>query len=375
MGARHLRGYAELDRAQPGSLRLRAVCDPRLDAAERLATQAEALLGYRPSRFGSAPEALARDTRIEAADVCTEPASHAEVVIPLLESGVHVQVEKPLAASIRDGAGMVAENYRRDPMNRLVRHVIQSGAIGRIRFISHISVSAGRHVLVTPWRHGWRQGGLMVDMGVHYADMLEYLCGLIETVYALKQKCRETREWRLDGGNAQEVPVECDDCYSALLTFRSGAQGVWVMDLGSAGERQWERTVHGTAGAVSGPPDRSGQAVRLQKGEETLEGEALVKAFPEFRLNGIEAALFGERPAAYQMDFDEIDRKLIAVETADFLDAARTGRTPEVSAEEGLRALAVSLAALESAHAGTPVRVDDVLRGKIADFQEWMEER
>ena len=35
MGGRHLRGYAELERARPGSLRLRAVCDPRVEVAER----------------------------------------------------------------------------------------------------------------------------------------------------------------------------------------------------------------------------------------------------------------------------------------------------------------------------------------------------
>ena len=45
MGARHLRGYAELERARPGTLRLRAVCDLREEAAERVATEAEARLG------------------------------------------------------------------------------------------------------------------------------------------------------------------------------------------------------------------------------------------------------------------------------------------------------------------------------------------
>src|SRR5205814_2797855 len=115
---------------------------------------------------------------------------------------------------------------------------------------------------------------------------------------------------------------------------------------------------------LTGPPDRSGQPVRLQLGDKAMEGEALVKAFPGFRLNGIEAAVFGERPASYRMDFAEIDRKLIAVETADFLDAVREGRSPEVSAGAGLRALAVSVAVLESAHAGVPVPVDEVLSGQ-----------
>ena len=49
MGGRHLRGYAALEAVRPGSLRLRAVCDPQPAAAERVAAEAEGLLGYRPA--------------------------------------------------------------------------------------------------------------------------------------------------------------------------------------------------------------------------------------------------------------------------------------------------------------------------------------
>src|SRR5262249_23127229 len=76
MGGRHLRGYGELERARPGSLRLRAVCDLRPEAAERVAAEAEALLGYRPRACGSAAEALDREPGITAADVVTEPRTH-----------------------------------------------------------------------------------------------------------------------------------------------------------------------------------------------------------------------------------------------------------------------------------------------------------
>ena len=91
MGARHLRGYSELERTRPGSLRLRAVCDPRAEAAERVAAEAEALLGCRPRCFATAEHVLAAEPGIEAADVATEPSSHPEVVIPLLEAGLHVR--------------------------------------------------------------------------------------------------------------------------------------------------------------------------------------------------------------------------------------------------------------------------------------------
>src|SRR5437868_1723213 len=107
MGARHLKGYAELERARPGSLRLRAVCDPRAEAAERVAAEAEALLEYLPRTFPSAEAALASEPGVLAADLVTDPRSHPDLLIALLEAGLHVQVEKPLAVTVAPGARMV----------------------------------------------------------------------------------------------------------------------------------------------------------------------------------------------------------------------------------------------------------------------------
>jgi predicted dehydrogenase len=386
MGGRHLRGYAELERVQPGSLRLRAVCDLRAEAAHRLAEEAEALLGYRPRACSCAAEALEREPGILAADVVTQPSSHPEVVIPLLDAGIHVQVEKPLAVTVaagraiaaaaaRSGAVLaVAENYRRDPMNRLLQHGVASGAIGTPHFLSQIYASPGQRVVVSPWRHAWAQGGLALDVGVHYADMLEFLLGPVETVTALAQQVCAAREWGEPAGEPagepQPVPVECDDLYAALLTFAGAAHGVWIMNFAGAGEGQWQRTVHGSLGTVSGPADRSGRRVRLQRGNEVLEGEALVAALPGFRLSGVEARLFGERPGTCPMEFAAMDRKLIAVETADFLAAVRERRAAEVSGEVGLRSVALVMALLEAAHSGRPVRVEDVLSGAVRAFQE-----
>jgi predicted dehydrogenase len=64
-----------------------------------------------------------------------------------------------------------------------------------------------------------------------------------------------------------------------------------------------------------------------------------------------------------------MDRRLLAIETADFLDAITEGRAPEVDAEQGLRSVAVVMALLESAASGQPVGVSDVLRGKVDGFQ------
>ncbi len=391
MGTRHLRGHAVLERARPGSLRLRAVCDPRAEAANRVADEAVQLLGYRPRPCAGVAEALAIEPGIVAADVVTDPRSHPEVVIGLLEAGVHVQVEKPMALTVAAGRPMldaaartgkvlaVAENYRRDPMARLVRHAIASGAVGRPHFVSEFHISDGRRVVVTPWRHDWAQGGLALDVGVHYSDMLEYLLGRVAIVSARSIRVRDTRDWTPPPTAAdpdpapRAMPVECDDLYTSTLAFESGVEGVWVMHYGASGGGHWQRVIHGDGGSVSGPPDRTGQPARLQRGAEVLEGEAMVAALPDFRLNDTEALFFGHSPGAYEMPFPEIDRNLIAIETAEFLDAVRDGRQPEVAGMEGLRAVAVVMALLESAHCGAPVRVEDVMSGKVRAFQDRME--
>src|SRR5207244_5416100 len=98
-------------------------------------------------------------------------------------------------------------------------------------------------------------------------------------------------------------------------------------------------------------------------------------ALPEFHLGPTEALLFGERAATYSTPFEEIDRKLIAIETADFLDAIHEERPPEVTGEFGLHSVALVMALLESVHAGVPVRVDDVLDGSVRSFQDRVEGR
>jgi predicted dehydrogenase len=374
MGARHLRGYAELEDVLPGSLRLCAVCDLQVEAAERVAEEAERRLGYRPDVYRTVEEALEGHPEIEAADVVVGNRAHDSVVIPLLEADLDILVEKPLAVTVARGRRMVevarrrnrilavAENNRRDPMNRLMRHILQSGLIGRPNFVLQTSIGTGRRIIASPWRHAMSNGGLALDVGIHQAYILEMLLGPIQTVYAVSQQVWPKRQWRRPDGTVEEIPVESDDLFAATLTFENGVQGVWVMYFGSAGIGQWGRIIFGDQGTLEGPSDRSGRPVKVQRGGETLTGDSLLDAIPDFRLNEIEARLFGgERLASYSFESVETDRKLIAAELADFIAAVRERRKPEVPGELGLRAVAIIRSVLESAATGRPIDVENML--------------
>jgi len=241
MGERHLRGYGELERVKPDSLRLCAVCDLRREASEKVADEAEQLLGYRPYVYRTAFEALEQDSDIEAVDVVTGNRTHDSVVIPLLEAGQDVIVEKPLAVTVARGRRMVetakrcnqilavAENNRRDPMNRLMRHIIQSGFIGEPNFLIQTSISTGRRIIASLWRHDIASGGLALDVGIHQGYILEMLLGRIETVYATSQQVWQKRQWKKSSQGAEDIPVESDDVFAATLSFENGVQGVWIM--------------------------------------------------------------------------------------------------------------------------------------------------
>ena len=129
----------------------------------------------------------------------------------------------------------------------------------------------------------------------------------------------------------------------------------------------------GSEGTLNMPGDRGGKPVEVRRGGETLSGEALLAELPGYRLNEIETKLFGERPASYSLEGPMTDRKLIAAEMHDFVEAVRDGRPPEADGVAGLRSMALIYAVLEAAVKGETVTVEDVLAGRFRAFQDRVE--
>src|SRR5262249_2884677 len=120
-----------------------------------------------------------------------------DVAIKAFEAGIDVLCEKPLTLTVGEGVRLVeaakkagrklgtAENYRRDPINRLGKALLDAGAIGRPFLMTQQSAGSGEFVIITPWRHRKDRGGIVIDMGVHYMDILEYYLGEIESVVGM----------------------------------------------------------------------------------------------------------------------------------------------------------------------------------------------
>jgi predicted dehydrogenase len=398
MGHRHLRGFAELERIGRNNFELVAVCDEVADNAGFMAEEASRLLGRRPNIALDLDEL--EKMGVKALDVTTTPRSHHEIVSEAVERNWHIMVEKPMGLTVRacnvirecvDRSELVvsvAENFRRDPISRLARALLEAQAIGSPRLMIQQSVSGSDLMTISKWRHQKDQSGVLLDVDVHTMDMAEYLLGEIEEIYSrvkLHERVRRNpAAYGQEGGSnpagvygrwQAEMPAEfeatAEDAAYSTLGFKSGAVGQFITDHAGHGEVVWRRQIFGAGGSMLLPKDRSGGCIILNRdGEPVLDDQRILDLVPDFHLDEITSALFAsQRPWRYEFDFSSTDRKLIAVEYADFARAIEHGSPPEVDVEQGMRSVAAAYAVLESGTLGLPVRLRDMISGKIDAYQ------
>jgi predicted dehydrogenase/nucleoside-diphosphate-sugar epimerase len=137
------------------------------------------------------------DTSVaDAALVATPAFLHAPGSIDLMNRGLHVLVEKPMALTHADAARMVATARDRGvvltvglfrrllPAVRLFRAALDGGHIGEIVNVVAEVGDAYTWPLTTlaGMRRGEAGGGMLVDMGSHVLDLLLYICDATPTL-------------------------------------------------------------------------------------------------------------------------------------------------------------------------------------------------
>ena len=399
MGRRHLAGLGELGRSDHDAVALVAVCDLNERNATALADEAGQLLGHRPAVFTDL-ERMAREAEgLEAASCTVETGAHHRVAAALLDLGLHTLCEKPLALTIRGcdqiiaaaarGGRIlsVAENFRRDPINRLVRSLLDDGAIGDRQFIMETAVRGRDTLFITPWRHQKLTGTIPLDAGVHNADILLYYFGQVASAFGqarLFHKTRITRGTDGPGGfyakwaaNLPEtVEATGEDAIFGMISFKNGTLGQWVEHHAGHGESFRHRMVFGTKGSISVPEDRTGKPNRLVLDDGTAIGDDRILEYaPSYKLDRVTALHFGgERPWSYDFDFATTDRKLLAVEYAELAACIRTGAAPEVDGATGRHAVAIVYALFESQIANRPVTIAEIESSAVDAYQREIDE-
>jgi predicted dehydrogenase len=193
--------------------RVAAVADPRPQAARALAEE----LGC--AAFGSHQE-MADRVHLDAALVCTPPASHAEICLELLARRVAVLCEKPLALGAECARRMVAaaeeagvlltmaSKFRYVEDVKRAKSIVASGILGEIVLLENAftaRIDMARRWNAQPRVSG---GGVLIDNGTHSVDLVRYFLGPIAEVHAM------------EGKRVQRLPVE--DTVRLLMRSQNG---------------------------------------------------------------------------------------------------------------------------------------------------------
>jgi predicted dehydrogenase len=388
MGTRHLHGLKELADSPFDNVELAAVCDISRDHAELAAREAESLLGVRPPVFTDVAQ-MVRDTGdLAAVDVVTDPSTHHTVACEAMDLGLHVLVEKPMAitvgtcrmmvdAATRNGRILsVAENFRRDPSARVVRHLLETGELGRVYMGVYHSLGAGDAIFISPWRHRKERGGFLLDIAVHFTHMIRYQLGDVATVYGNAHMVEPVRRKAQTGAmdyefyrrrlRAMDAEIEAaaEDTAQALLTMERGAAVNLI--VGISGHAAHSRTaILGDGGSVDGFGDRGGRVSLQRRDEEALSQEQLLAAQADL-LDPLTRYLF---PTGVTDTDPKVDIKLIAYELHEMAEAVLEGRRVEVDGACGLKDVAALYAVFESATAGRAVSMEEVESCRTYTYQ------
>ena len=276
-------------------------------------------------------EAILADPEIEAIINTTPNDVHLVTTRAAAAAGKHVFLDKPIANSIPDGraitaacreAGVVlALGYqrRRESHFRTIRQQIDAGLFGKlVNAEANISRDRLGKVDLSSWRYqaAGMPGGVMLQIGIHYIDVLAYLIGPIHAVRA------QSVQLVLPGDNP--------DVASLILQHENGSLSTLNASYASASE-YYLMNVYGK--------------------DQT--------AYYDLH-NGLRLLKRGEsRPVAVPCAGNDT----LVEELEEFAAAARGQAKHEVGGEEATRSLAVVRAGILSAREGRAVEVAEIFNG------------
>jgi len=310
----------------PGLLRLGSVVVYAQDGAPELAAAfapAASAAGTSITVVDSLDDLLAA---VDLVDVVTPTFTHAEVVRAALAAGKDVVSEKPLARTDADAADLVerareagrqlypAHVVRFFPAYVRLKEAVTTGLLGDLAVLRF--VRSGAFPTRTPWfADRALSGGIVMDQMIHDIDIARWVAGEVVRVSAVSVR-----------GGTDAEPVEAAH---VLLTHASGAishvAGIWgPQHLGFS----TEYSVTGTLGSLS----------HSSRAEQDYVADL---AAPE--------ALDGFLPQVDPADDP------YGTELAEFVAAFAGGTAPRVTAQDGVAAVRIANAALESLETGQPV--------------------
>ena len=176
---------------------------------------------------------------VDAVIIATPHRQHVGLGIAALAAGVHVLMEKPIAAHKAEAEKLLAAHrqhpktifgcmyqLRVEPRFQKIRALIQAGELGGIVRLNWINTDWYRteaYYASGGWRATWagEGGGVLLNQCLHNLDALQWLCGMPQRLRGFCQF-----------GRFHEIEVE--DNVTAYLEWANGATGVFVSSTGEA---------------------------------------------------------------------------------------------------------------------------------------------
>jgi predicted dehydrogenase len=304
MGRHHARVYHELDEA-----RLVGVVDIDPGRAADIARQFEA-------EAHATIEPLL--DRVRAVSIAVPTVAHVEVARPLIERGLPVLIEKPLAADSAAARSLLE-------LARMHRSLLQVGHSERfnpvVRAMSRMNVTP-RFIethRISPFTFRSADIGVVMDMMIHDIDIVLHLV--------------RSRPARVDAVGVS-VLARHEDIANARVTFEDGC----VVNLtASRLALKTERKIRVFSEEAYLSLDYQMKTGIAIKKDANLDLLKLAREHDAADLSQLAGADFGSMVKIEPLQVDDVEP--LRAELQSFLRAVRTGASPEVSAEDGVAAV------------------------------------
>ncbi len=273
---------------------------------------------------------ILKDPSIEAIINTTPNGVHLETTAEAASAGKHVFLDKPIANTVAEGFAIaevckkhdvilsLGYQRRREGHFRWIKNEIDAGRFGKlVQAEGNISRDRLGKIDLSSWRYqaAGMPGGVMLQIGIHYVDVLEFLMGPVR---------------RVTGRSAQLVlPGDNPDVANLILEHESGAISNLTASYASASE-YYMMNIYGKA--ASAYYDLFNGLRHLKQGDA--------------------------KPTAIAVD--EVDT--IRAEIDEFAACVRNKTKPETDGFWAARNLAVIKAGVRSAKEGRSIDVAEILK-------------
>ena len=336
-----------------GDVRVAALMDVRLDAARG---RAQAIAGWSPdaATFDDLDAMLEAGGLDAVIDLAPAP-RHATVNQAILDAGLHLYSEKPIANTVAEADRLIATATDRGVMFLCAPGV---AVTRRIRWLKEL-VDSGRYGHATlvvahhadPGPAAWREYtgdprpfygpgvGPVIDHGVYRLHAMTALLGPVTRVQAMGGFGAPTRVVRGGPLTGQEIAVTTPDHVLINLEFANGALGQLLASFGTASTRAPWLEVHLTKATIS-------------FGGQSHDRHAPVSVYVD-----------DDSPAAQEGWRDDVevptdDHEVVETGVRHFVDCLRGRTDPVLTAEHARHVLDVIVKAYASIEDGASHRTD-----------------